>query len=185
LDKLKIISQIRRLAIASDSFQQAISLIEHMEQFEVELNDDIFPPMMAGVVTTYARNFNEASGLGPLPKSYEKFSAKELKLAHGNVIKARNKLYAHRDTDNHSYNCNQKISEPYSVQVAISDENDAFLFKPTLIDIPPSRLGDIKKLIAFQLQRLKDDLDSKLAIVVDFDKGYEQGVNYTLGVDFP
>ncbi|MDH3354454.1 MAG: hypothetical protein OEL79_04485, partial [Chromatiales bacterium] len=143
------------------------------------------PPMMAGVITTYAKNFNEASGLGPLPSSYENFPNDEFKIAHEKVIEARNKLYAHRDTDNHSYTSKNEINNAYTVQVSLNESNDAFQFMPILIDIHPDKLSKIKDLILFQIERLKEDLNKKLSVTVDFKKSYSRGVTYTLGVDFP
>lgn len=146
--------------------------------------NDLYPPMMAGIATTYARNFNDANGLGPLPKMYQKFPCHDIKTAHDKVIQARNKIYAHRDINGHSYSSKTQEHEPYTVYVQ-QGKNEEFLFCPIMVDIPPSKLVKIKELIEFQMARLQDDLDNKLALVLDFDKTYEQGVIYTLGRDFP
>jgi hypothetical protein len=71
----------------------------------------------------------------------------------------------------------------YPVEVTIDDE--AFLLRTRMVDIPDARLPAIRELIEFQIRRLNDDLDGKLALVVDFTKGYKRGMVYWLGDDFP
>lgn len=185
MDRPKIIHQVRRLAIASDSFQQCLALVAHMRRSNLDIFDDLYPPMIAGVVVTYAKNFNQADGLGPLPGLFTKFPEASLETAHARLIKARNELYAHRDVSAHRMKGNDGVMVEYPVHVRINDDNNAFLFEPHLIDIPPKRLPDIEQLLQFQMTRLQDDLDGKLALVVDFDKDYKQGVTYVLGKDFP
>jgi hypothetical protein len=74
--------QIARLAVASDCFQQCLSLLKHIQDLKLDRDSDLFPPMIAGVVTTYARNFNSAEGLGPLAASYNEFPETRLDTAH-------------------------------------------------------------------------------------------------------
>lgn len=185
MDKPKIIHQIRRLAIASDSFQQCLALLAHMEETSMKLENDLYPPMIAGVVVTYSKNFNQADGLGPLPGLFTTFPDADLKTAHSKLIDSRNKLYAHRDVSAHSFKSTDGGLSEFPVQVRINDENTAFLFQPHLVDIPPKRIPDIRRLLQYQMKRLQDDLDGKLALVVNFEKGYKQGIVYTLGKDFP
>jgi hypothetical protein len=185
MDLAKIIHQIKRLAIASDSFQQCLSLLGHIENLGLKLEDDLYTPMIAGVVVTYAKNFNQADGLGPLPNFFEKFPDPMLQTAHEKVIEARNKHYAHRDTIAHSFKKDQGRPDPYSVHVRINYETKDFKFQPNLIDIPPERIKQIIQLIQFQMDRLQKDLDEKLALIIDVDKNYEQDKVYILGEDFP
>jgi hypothetical protein len=185
MDKSKIVHQIRRLAIAADSFHQCVALLNHMASLSLKLDDDLYPPMIAGVVVTYAKNFNEADGLGPLPGFFTKFPAASLKTAHDTILDARNKLYAHRDGSIHTFRNETRELGQFPVMVRINDENSAFLFQPILIDIPAAKVGEIQELLAFQLKRLDEDLSEKLALTVDFEKGYKQGVEYQLGKDFP
>jgi hypothetical protein len=185
VDKDKVVQQIRRLTIASDSFQQCVSLLAHMESSGLTNNNDLYPPMIVGVTVTYAKNFNQTDGLGPLPDSFARFPTADLQTAHSKLIKARNELYAHRDIGAHLFKDDEGRSVAYPVEVIVNDENTTFLFRPKLIDIPVARLPQIKELIQFQMKRLQDDLDGKLAATVDFDKGYKRGVVYMLGEDFP
>ena len=185
MDKHKVIHQIRRLTIASDSFQQCLTLLTHMEEISITLSSDLYPPMIAGVVVTYSKNFNQADGLGPLPNLFTKFPEPKLQIAHAKLIEARNKLYAHRDISAHTFKNSEGGVSQYPVEVRINDANTAFLFQPMLKDIPPERIPDIKNLLSFQMERLQSDLDKKLATVVDFNKGYKQGATYLLGEDFP
>ncbi|MDF3197034.1 hypothetical protein [Pseudomonas sp. 1928-m] len=185
MDRNKIILQIRRLTIASDSFQQCISLLKYMEEISLKLNSDLYPPMIAGIAVTYSKNFNQADGLGPLPSLFTKFPESQLHTAHTKLIDARNKLYAHRDVSAHIFKNSDGGVSQFPVEVRINDENTAFLFQPKLRDIPPERIPEINKLLKFQMGRLQSDLDKKLATVVDFKKGYKQGVTYLLGEDFP
>lgn len=156
-----------------------------MEEISTTLSNDLYPPMIAGIVVTYSKNFNQADGLGPLPSLFTKFSEPQLQTAHTKIIEARNKLYAHRDISVHTFKNSEGGVSQYPVEVRINDENTAFLFQPMLKDIPPERIPDIKKLLNFQMERLQVDLDKKLATVVDFNKGYRQGTTYLLGEDFP
>ena len=174
----KVVLDIRRLAIASDSFQQALSLLDHLQHLNLDINSDIYSPIMAGVVTTYAKNFNRADGLGPLPKSYLEFENEVLAVAHKQVIDSRNTLYSHRDLTKAPLS----IIDAYKVQVWI--ENEHFLFKPNMVDLRPDRLEDIKKLVEYQQSRLKDDFDKKL-ISLKLENKYEENKVYILGQDFP
>lgn len=184
-NKSKIVHQIKRLTIAADSFHQCLSLLKHIEAAKIRFEGDIYPPMMTGIVVTYSKNFNQADGLGPLPSKFTKFPEVALKTAHIKLIESRNKLYAHRDVDAHSFKNSDGGLSDFPVEVRINDENTAFLFQPYLYDIPLAKIPDIRNLIQFQMQRLQEDLDEKLALVVDFNKGYKQGDVYLLGEDFP
>lgn len=141
--------------------------------------------MMAGVTVTYAKNFNEAEGLGPLPEFFTRFPTTDLQTAHSKLIEARNELYAHRDASAHRFKTDTGQLVEYPVEVTINDDNTAFLFRPRLIDIPSARVPRVKELVQFQMKRMQDDLDEKLALTVDFGKGYKRGVVYFLGEDFP
>lgn len=156
-----------------------------MEEVKIQNEHNLYPPMIAGVAVTYAKNFNQAEGLGPLPRSFTRFPKSEMHIAHVRLIEARNTLYAHRDISAHSFKMNDGRVTKYPVEVRINNENTAFLFQPQLIDIPPRRISSIRKLIEFQMTRLQQDLDNKLSIIVDFNKGYKQGIVYLLGEDFP
>ena len=78
--------------------------------------------MIAGVVTTYARNFNSAEGLGPLAASYAEFPDTRLDTAHKRIIEARNMFYAHQDIT-HSKKHSKSPTVPIRVLVNL---------KPTL-----------------------------------------------------
>ena len=185
MNKSKIVQQIRRLAIASDSFQQCLSVLKHIEDLGISNESDLYPPLIAGVVVTYSKNFNQADGLGPLPKIFSKFPDEELRIAHEKVIDARNTLYAHRDVSAHSFNNSEGGISQYPVNVRISEDNTAFLFQPHLVDISSRRIPHIRSLIQFQMERLQEDLDAKVDLTVDSNKSYKQGVEYLLGHDFP
>lgn len=183
VDKGKIIQQIRRLTVASDSFQQCLSLLSHMERARLKVDSDLYPPMIAGVAVTYAKNFNDADGLGPLPDFFTRFPTTNLRIAHAKLIEARNQVYAHRDARAHMFTNDKGQTVAYPVEVTINDEE--FLLRTRMVEIPDARLPVIRELVEFQMRRLKDDLDGKLALVVDFAKGYERGRVYWLGDDFP
>lgn len=183
VDRDKTIQQVRRLTVASDSFQQCLSLLAHMESAGLKIDSDLYAPMIAGVTVTYAKNFNDAGGLGPLPNFFTQFPSANLQTAHAKLIEARNQLYAHRDARAHLFKNAKGQTVAYPVEVTI--EGEAFLFRTRMVDIPDARLPTITELIQFQMKRLKDDLDGKLALMVDFSKGYKRGVVYWLGDDFP
>jgi len=179
MNKNRIVGQIKRLIYASDSFQQIEALIEHMESPDTKIDETLYSAMISSVVTTYAVNFNQADGVGPLPKMYEKFDDAGMKDAHNRLLNARNKLYAHRDV--HS---SKKADErAYRIEVWLQD--GLLLQRPYMIDISSRKLPEIKSLIAFQRNRLQGDLDGKLAQIIDPAKEYKEGEVWELGVDFP
>ncbi|MEL7561383.1 hypothetical protein [Stutzerimonas chloritidismutans] len=175
----KIIKQIKKLIYASDAFQQAESLLSHIKENELKVSEDLYNPMMAGVITTYGMNFNKANGLGSLPSFYEEFEDSKLMESHVNIIAARNQLYAHRDIQN------TKGHKEGAYKIEVWLESGKLLFRPTMIDISHERISDIKSLITFQRQRLQQDLDKKLAQIIDKSKLYKENVRWELGRDFP
>ena len=179
MNKEKIISQIKRLIYASDSFQQIEALIDHMESPDTIIDETLYSSMISSVVTTYAINFNQADGVGPLPKIYQKFDHPKSKEAHEQLLNARNQLYAHRDI----HKTKQKFDKAYKIDVWLED--GLLLQKPYMIDISVSKLPEIKSLISYQRNRLQQDLDGKLAQVIDPNKEYKEGEVWELGVDFP
>jgi len=180
----KVARQIARLAIASDSFQQCLLLLKHMQDMKLESGSNLFPPMIAGVVTTYARNFNSAEGLGPLASSYVEFPDARLETAHKKVIEARNKFYAHQDISE-STKHSKSSTVPIRVLVNPKPTLDGFFFTPILVELLPDRIPDIIELIEFQLKRLIKDLSLKNRIITDFGREYDLDHTYELGVDFP
>lgn len=179
MNKDKIIKQIKRLIYASDSFQKIESLIEHMESPNTKINETLYSAMISSVVTTYAVNFNQADGVGPLPSMYEKFDDSRIQEAHDELLAARNQLYAHRDISS-TKEANEKA---YKIEVWLQD--GLLLQRPYMIDISSSKLPEIKSLITFQRSRLQVDLDGKLAQIIDLGKEYKEGEVWELGVDFP
>ena len=175
----KIIKQIKRLIYASDSFQKIEALIEHMESPATKIDETLYSAMISSVVTTYAVNFNQADGVGPLPKMYEEFDDLKIKEAHNRLLDARNQLYAHRDI----HSTKETTEKAYNVEVWLQD--GMLLQRPYMIDISPGKLSEIKALIAFQRSRLQVDLDGKLAQIIDPNKDYKEGQMWELGVDFP
>lgn len=175
----QIIEQIKRLIYASDSFQQIEAIIDHMESPDTKIDENLYSAMISSVTTTYARNFNRSDGAGPLPKMYEKFNDANHKKAHEELLKARNQLYAHRDIRN----TKSKIGKAYKIDVWLQD--GLLIQRPHMIDISPSKLPQIKSLISYQRGRLQEDLDGKLAKVINQNKVYKEGEVWELGVDFP
>ena len=175
----KIIKQIKRLIYSSDSFQQIEALIEHMESPGTKIDETLYSAMISSVVTTYAVNFNQSDGVGPLPKTYQKFDDPSIKETHEKLIAARNQLYAHRDI----HSTKQTTEKAYKIQVWLQD--GLLLQRPIMIDISSRKIPEIKNLIAFQRKRLQLDLDGKLAQIIDPNKEYNEGEVWELGVDFP
>ena len=179
MSKEKIIDQIKRLIYASDSFQQIEALIDHMESPDTKIDETLYSAMISSVVTTYARNFNQSDGVGPLPKMYEKFDNPKSKEAHEQLLKARNQLYAHRDI----HNTKSKFDKAYKIDVWLQD--GLLMQRPHMIDISASKLPEIKSIIIHQRARLQKDLDGKLAQIINPNKVYKEGEVWELGVDFP
>jgi hypothetical protein len=179
MSKDQIIKQIKRLIYASDSFQKIEALIEHMESPDTKITETLYSAMISSVVTTYALNFNQADGVGPLPKHYEKFDDLSLKEAHDRLLDARNQLYAHRDI----HSTKGTTEKAYKVEVWLQD--GMLLQRPYMIDTSSDKLPEIKALIAYQRGRLQADLDGKLAQIIVPGKDYQEGQIWELGVDFP
>lgn len=179
MSKDNILKQIHRLIYSSDSFQKIEALIEHMESPDTLIDGTLYSAMMSGIATTYAANFNRSDGVGPLPKMYEKFEGKSLALAHSQLLAARNQLYAHRDLTN----TKSKDIDAYKVEVWL--QGGFFLQRPIMIDIPSSKLPEIKRLIKNQRKKLQVDLDTKLARIIDKNRKYKEGEVWVMGVDFP
>jgi hypothetical protein len=132
VDRDKIIRQVRRLTVASDSFQQCLSLLAHMEGAELRIDSDLYAPMIAGVIVTYAKNFNDAAGLGPLPDFFTRFPSTHLRAAHAKLLEARNQVYAHRDARAHLFKSHNGRTVAYPVEVTI--EGEAFILRTRLVD---------------------------------------------------
>lgn len=179
MNREKIIRQIKRLIYASDSFQKIEAVIQHIEAPDTKIDGTLYSAMIGSVVTTYALNFNQSNGIGPLPKVYERFDDSKHQEAHGKLIAARNQLYAHRDV----HSARGSNEQAYKIEVWL--QNGMLLQRPYLIDVSHQRLPEIKSLIAFQRIRLQQDLDGKLALVIDPEKEYKEGEVWELGVDFP
>ncbi len=179
MSKEKIIDQIKRLIYASDSFQQIEALIGHMESPDTKIDETLSSAMISSVVTTYARNFIQSDGVGPLPKMYEKFNDPNNKEVHGKLLTARNQLYAHRDI----HNTKSNFEKAYKIDVWLQD--GLLLQRPHMIDISASKLPEIKSLISHQRNRLQKDLDGKLAQIINPNRVYKEGEVRELGVDFP
>ncbi len=179
MSKDKIVKQIKRLIYVSDSFQQIEALIEHMESPDTKIDETLYSAMISSVVTTYAMNFNQSDGVGPLPKMYEKFDDPSIKEAHDKLIAARNQLYAHRDI----HSTKGTIEKAYKIEVWLKD--GLLLQRPYMIDISASKLPEIRKLITHQRNRLQVDLDGKLAQIINPNREYKEGEVWELGVDFP
>jgi hypothetical protein len=179
VSKDKIIDQIKRLIYASDSFQQIEALIDHMESPDTKIDETLYSAMISSVVTTYARNFNQSDGVGPLPKRYEKFNDHKNEEAHEELLKARNQLYAHRDI----HNTKSKYEKAYKIDVWLQD--GLLLQRPHMIDISADKLPEIKSLISYQRNRLQEDLDGKLAQIINPNRDYKEGEIWELGIDFP
>ena len=184
VDTSKIVRQIARLVVSSDTFQQCLALLGHMTELKLGINSELYSPMMAGVVSTYARNFNKSTGMGPLPRSYTEVLDVKLQVAHDKIIEARNKIYAHRDTSHRSVRSRSDMS-PYRIYVELKPTLDGFNFVPILADIPPERIPDIIALIEFQHKRVIKDLSTKNELITDFGKEYDLGRTYEWGVDIP
>jgi hypothetical protein len=179
VNKEKIIKQIERLIYASDAFQQIEALIEHMESPDTKIDETLYSAMISSVVTTYAKNFNQSDGVGPLPKQYGIFENNKNKEAHEKLIAARNQLYAHRDIKS----TKSDVKNAYKIDVWLQDGQ--LLLRPHMIDISASKLAEIKSLISHQRERLQEDLDGKLAQIVNQDRTYKEGEIWELGIDFP
>ena len=170
----KVSRQTRKLLVVRDSFQQAVALLDYIEKIDLCPASDLYTPMLAGIVTTYMKNFVSSDGFGPLPHTYSKFpNSKRMEKIHQKMIDSRNSLYAHRE-DNEN------------IKITVTLIGTALEFVPTDVVLNPSILKEYRELIEFQLDRINNDFDGKVACLLENGNGsFEIGRTYILGDTFP
>jgi len=167
VDPSKILREIRKLVLASDTMIQCRSLLSYMKDNDFEFNHPLYSAMICGALTAYARNFNSADNIGKLNGSYEKFEEDAVKAFHDLVLKLRNKVHAHRDL---SFEHEGKEYE-HKIEVRINDGE--IEFKPITPDLYPDQIDTFIGLIDTQIERIYKDINSKLGTldIVNTDTG--------------
>ncbi len=165
-----IVRQIRKLVLAWDSMVQVTELLMHIEKSDLNIDDNLYSPMISGAVTSYARNFVSSDGLGPLSTSYKDFKGKdELDSIHQLVMTARQKIYGHRDA---TYK-HQGLENIYEIKVRI--QNNELELKPILVDLWPGQINKFRLLVEYQKGRLEEEIVEKIERlnIVDRDTNNE------------
>jgi hypothetical protein len=183
-DTSALTKHFTRLVFADESFRQAKMLADQMITTGLDPYSNLFTPMMTGIVVTYAKNFNEANGMGPVPRLFERFADNVMQETHDKLLKARNELYAHRDViaaKSFVYDSVPQTS-PYQLRIDIKDEG-GIVALPSTPELNPEHLPFIVRLCDFQSRRIAIEL-GKILPLIKGDKTYKPG-RYTVGLDFP
>ena len=175
----KVTKEIRKLVVIRDSIQQALALTNYLIKQDIHPTDDLYTPMMSGIITTYMKNFVSSDGFGPLPQAYSKFTDRRMENIHRKMNIARNSLYAHRENEGRSEN-----SE--SIKVKVKLNGSVLDFVPYIVELNPDLLKDFRELMEFQLARINVDFNEKVSYILkNLEKSYKADHTYILGETFP
>ena len=140
---------------------------------------------MAGLVVTYAKNFTESEGIGPLPEMFSDLPDGIMRHTHGILMRSRHTLYAHRDVraaKGFVYDYNYS-SEPYEVEISFSKEKGLICY-PQIPELSTEILPHVVSLCVFQSSRIFEEVEKLLPVLTN-GKIYKEGVRYVIGKDFP
>ena len=182
----KVTRQFIKLNLASLAFTQVRNQAQHIIDSNFAQDSLLLTPHMAGLVVTYAKNFTESEGIGPLPKQYEEFTDSSLEHTHNMLIGSRHKLYAHRDfTAAKSFNYDDiNDAEPYEVAIVFHEKGGCATCFPSIPEVSPDILPLVISLCDFQIARIVKEVKEKVPILVKA-KSPEFGIRYILGKDYP
>ena len=87
-----------KLAVAQSDIAAAYSACELFIERVDSMSHPLYYPLLVTIVVSYARPFIDNRGFGVLPKQWRDFQNPKYQSAHDLIIKARNEVFAHRDT---------------------------------------------------------------------------------------
>lgn len=179
-----IIKELRRLVLAIDSFAQCRDLAEYLRHPTTRIGESARSAALAGITSTYGKNFNSANKIGSLGTRFCSFDDVRLQVAHDNLLEFRNTRHSHRDADFNYHQLSDGSMESFPVEVRVTSDGQ-ILFQPKLIEIPKERLGDIISLMDYQTSRAQSELDKRVEHLVFPDTVYSEETVYLLGRNFP
>ena len=187
-----LIRHFKRLDLASVSFNECRTLANHV--IDLGLNPKsgtatLYSACTTGVVTTYARPFLQADGLGPLAKEFKAgFSSDVLATTHTDLLAIRHSVFAHRDlikAKNFKLHSSSYPGLYESIVVLKETANGkcSIHSEPALLYLDPKNLPSIVELCDFQISRVTKEAVALLKLMAG-GKLYQPG-KYILGKDFP
>jgi hypothetical protein len=156
--KKHLCDQLRKLALAWQSFNQARLLAEHVLEIRPAFGlYSIYPPCMVGVVVSYVRPFTTGDSIS---SKFESFPNPELKATHTELRKARDLFHAH-----HIVTRGREIefAEPQTdcpfdtfIEIMETDTPGHMMLRPSVAvpEILPETLPEIVTLCEFQMERV-------------------------------
>jgi hypothetical protein len=181
----KIVHQFVRLNLANFAFLQVKRQAEHIIESQFSREDLLVTPHFAGLVVTYAKNFTESAGIGPLPVSYAKLPAGILTHTHKILMESRHTIYAHRDvkaSKSFVYD-DGPHADPYEMEISFSKVH-GLTCHPKVPELNPGILRHVVDLCIYQNSRIVADVSAMLPVLTS-GKMYKEGVRYVIGKDFP
>jgi hypothetical protein len=91
-EKAQLIDEIRRSRLAQNDLRQVIAAATALK--DEHLNGDLCRALETAIVICYARPFTKSNVIGPIKES---LVPPDLRALHNDLIRARNKVYAHTD----------------------------------------------------------------------------------------
>jgi hypothetical protein len=180
---MKELRELRRLSFARESFYEAIETCSFLATNEkIYSVDKVYHTICTGLVVTYARPFMESNGLGPLAQKYQKFPGRpELAALHGEVMRARNSLFAHFSPTEASELVPKAISIGQNCKLTFTSG------VVTQVHVPatgwaPTSIKALQLLCAFQINRLRPEVINLIEHLKG-DADYADG-EYEIGVTF-
>jgi hypothetical protein len=148
-----------RLGLAEQAFLEAEAMIDHVIQNRLDPSGHLYFACVAGIVVSYCRPFRSANGLGDLPKNLQDFQDSEdpktFSEVHSNLVAARDKVAGHHDADFAEAQFQEKRLSVHPGQVTILFGEKGYGIETNVRNLSPTAVGVAKRLIAFQLRRVR------------------------------
>ena len=181
------IQQIRNLTIATANFRHAARLAQFIIDKEIHNDLELYGSMMAGVVTTYTKNFTSSTKLGTYKADAElnNFSNPKMQKTHDLLLKSRNMMYAHQDAKKviSTKHTNLDSIDPFKIQVLIGEKGATY--KPCLTTINPHLSDDIVELCNRQNRLVENRIAVHTQQIVKDPAIYTPGEILILGDSYP
>ena len=156
--------QILRLTLADVAFLQSKALIQLILS-QPDWDAHFAAGMLTGVCVSYAKPFKEGEGLGKLSSKYGDFPNEHKRHSdvHEQVIRARDKIYGHRDLqDAHTFFGGAvSANEMEAIEIEVR-EDGSFGLMTNEPHLSPEFLREILELIEFQQARTKHEIGELL-----------------------
>ena len=152
--------ELLQFALADHAFREADALTEHLISMTPSPSSHLYAACVSGIVVTYCRPFSGADGLGKLPQEMGQFTDEDLQIIHDTVVETRNKLSAHFDRKHSEAKFASGVLPLPPSEVRIELRNDSFVVSSNATSLNPLFLPQVRRLCAFQMQRVNQRLGS-------------------------